>query len=79
VAVPGRPVVDGVKAPAATVFEDVIVVFVSFREARLSQFAAAADDAASPIIIRPVKNVRIALRIRFMRVSSNRLGYSWAL
>ena len=37
----------GIKAPAATVFADVIVVFGNLREARLSHDAADADVAAT--------------------------------
>ena len=40
------PGADGIKAPAATVFADVIVVFGNLREARLSHDAADADTAA---------------------------------
>jgi hypothetical protein len=41
------PAVGGVKAPAATVFADVIVVFGNLREARLSHDTADADAAAT--------------------------------
>jgi hypothetical protein len=43
----GEPLGEGgIKAPAATVFADVIVVFGNLREVRLSHDAADADAAA---------------------------------
>jgi hypothetical protein len=60
-AIPEPPGVGGVKLPAATTFEEVIVAFGTLREERLSQLAAASGDAVSVNIARPVKNVRTFL------------------
>src|SRR5579863_3842094 len=57
----GRPGVGGVKAPAATVFADVIVVCGSLREARLSQDAARTGDAAKASIANIKNEIRIFL------------------
>src|ERR1035437_1941137 len=46
------PAVGSVKAPAATVFADVIVAFGSLREVRLSQGAARTGDTVRPAITR---------------------------
>src|SRR5437879_9472977 len=66
----GPPAVGGVKAPAATVFADVIVVFGNLREARLSQDAASPGDAVRESIARigkkPTKETRPA---RFIETS----------
>src|ERR1035441_3275135 len=51
-AVAEPPGVGSMKVPAATVFADVIVVFGSLREARLSQGAARTGDTVRPAITR---------------------------
>ena len=60
-AVAGPPGIGGVKAPTATAFADVIVVFGSLTEARLSHDAARTGKAVRVRIATPAKHRRIFL------------------
>src|SRR2546428_13080976 len=77
------PGVGGVKAPAATVFADVIVVFGNLREARLSQGAARAGDGVRAAITRTArKPIRLWAEMTVSALTQERparfmRAYSW--